>query len=68
MDPAVVDHVLVEGQVIRVRAGTRALEAACPGRGSPSERVHGYHLRRLADLPVGERSVVVEPRVSDRAR
>jgi transposase len=36
---------------------------ACPGCGEPTRRVHGYHLRRLADLPVGGRGMVVELRV-----
>ncbi|MER5223969.1 transposase [Streptomyces flaveus] len=63
LDPVVVDHVTAKGQVIRVRARALATAAACPGCDSPSERVHGYHLRQLADLPVGERSVVIELRV-----
>jgi transposase len=36
---------------------------ACPECDRPSERVHGYHVRRLADLPAAGRGVVVELRV-----
>jgi transposase len=36
---------------------------ACPQCDRPSQRVHGYHVRRLADLPAAGRGVVVELRV-----
>jgi transposase len=59
----VVEQVAADRLVVRVRARTRAVAVACPGCGKPARRVHGYHQRRLADLPVGDRSVVVELRV-----
>ncbi|MGW2767936.1 transposase family protein [Streptomyces sp. NPDC001275] len=34
-------------------ARTRTGPVACPRCGHPTVRVHGYHRRRLADLPVG---------------
>ena len=38
-------------------------EAVCPRCGGASRRVHAWHLRRLVDLPVAGRSVVIELRV-----
>ncbi|WP_410007854.1 ISL3 family transposase [Planotetraspora sp. A-T 1434] len=59
----VVERVVAEGQVVRVRARTRTAAVACPDCGEPAQRVHGYHLRRLADVPVGDRQVVIDLRV-----
>lgn len=36
---------------------------ACPECGQPAQRVHAYHVRRLADVPAADRGVVVELRV-----
>ncbi|WP_374582875.1 transposase family protein [Frankia sp. CiP3] len=33
---------------------------ACPRCGTLTGRVHGYHRRRLADLPVGGRPMMIE--------
>lgn len=46
-----------------VIARTSMVAAACPDCGQLSERVHAYHQRQLADLPVGGRAVVVQLRV-----
>src|SRR5829696_6131781 len=43
------------GALITVRSVARA--GACPGCGSPSERVHSRYRRRLADLPISGRPV-----------
>ena len=43
------------GALITVRSVARA--SACPGCGSPSERVHSRYRRRLADLPISGRPV-----------
>ena len=43
------------GALIAVRSVARA--SACPGCGSPSERVHSRYRRRLADLPISGRPV-----------
>ena len=48
---------------MRVQARTPPAAVACPQCGQPSQRVHAYHRRRLTDLPVGGRGVVVELRV-----
>ncbi|MEV8517733.1 transposase family protein [Dactylosporangium sp. NPDC051484] len=59
----VVDQVDDQGETVRVRARTRSAAVACPGCGWRTRRVHAYHVRRLADLPVGGRGVVLELRV-----
>lgn len=53
----------VAGSRLVVRARTPGGVAECPGCGAGSDRVHGVHVRRLADLPVDGRSVVVRVRV-----
>ncbi|WP_426636017.1 transposase family protein [Planosporangium sp. 12N6] len=58
-----IDEVVEQGQGLRVRARTPPAAVACPQCGQPSTRVHAYHLRCLADLPVGGRGVIVELRV-----
>jgi hypothetical protein len=57
------EQVTADQYLVRVRARTRKVAVACPGCGKLTRRVHGYHLRRLADVPVGGRSVVVELRI-----
>jgi transposase len=36
---------------------------ACPGCGAETARVHGYHRRTAADVPVGGHRVLVRVRV-----
>jgi transposase len=45
--------------VIVVRARTRDAAVACPGCGTETARLHGYHDRTVADVPVGGRRVQV---------
>ena len=52
-----------QGDVIVVRARTRGGAVACPGCGAETSRVHGYHERTAADVPVDGRRVVVKVRV-----
>ncbi|WP_209439598.1 transposase family protein, partial [Kitasatospora phosalacinea] len=52
-----------EGKVIRVSARTRDDPVPCPVCGRPTGRVHGFHGRRVADLPVDGRRVVVSVRL-----
>ena len=59
----VVDEVDDTGTVVRLGARTTAPEGVCPRCGGASRRVHAWHLRRLADLPVAGRSLVIELRV-----
>jgi hypothetical protein len=58
----VTDGVEDAGEVIVVRARTRGGEVACPGCGTGTSRVHSYHERTAADVPVDGRRVVVKVR------
>ncbi|MGC5322334.1 ISL3 family transposase [Micromonospora arida] len=59
----VIDEVDDQGPVLRARARTPTVAVSCPQCGQPAERVHAYHRRRLADLPVGGRGVIIDLRV-----
>jgi len=59
----VIEDVEDAGEVVCVRARTRGGAVACPGCGTQTARVHGYHERTVADVPVGGRRVVVCVRV-----
>ncbi len=58
----VMEDVVDEGERIVVRARTPLDSAVCPVWGL-SGRVHGYHWRTVADVPVDGRRVVVCVRV-----
>jgi hypothetical protein len=60
----VIEDVEDAGEVVRVRARTPGGAVRCPGCGTQTERVHGYHKRAVADVPVDGRrvSVVVRAR------
>lgn len=51
------------GDVIEVRASTRADAVACPACGTPTGRVHAFHERVLADVPVDGRRVLIRVRM-----
>jgi transposase len=55
--------VVDEGERIVVRAGTPQDMARCPVCGAVSGRVHGYHWRTVANVPIDGRRVVVRVRV-----
>ena len=57
-----IDGVEDAGEVIVVRARTRGEVVACPGCGTGTSRVHGYHQRTPADVPVDGRRVLVQVR------
>jgi transposase len=59
----VIEDVADAGDEIAVRARTRAGAVACPGCGAETARVHGYHERTAAGVPVDGRRVVVRVRV-----
>jgi transposase len=63
LSPLLIEDVADEGERIVVWARTSRDSAVCPVCGAPSERVHGYHWRTVADTPVDERRVVVRVRV-----
>ncbi|MFH9355419.1 transposase family protein, partial [Kitasatospora sp. NPDC017646] len=59
----VVEGVTGECGVIRVTARTREDPVPCPLCGTPTGRVHGFHHRMVADVPVDGRRVVVSARL-----
>jgi transposase len=59
----VIEGVEDAGEAICVQARTRDRAVACPGCGTETSRVHGYHERLAADVPVDGRRVLVRVRV-----
>lgn len=59
----VVEGVADGGHLIRVTARTRDDPMPCPVCRTPTGRVHGFHSRTVADVPVDGRRVVVRVRV-----
>ncbi|WP_438296220.1 transposase family protein [Streptomyces sp. HUAS TT7] len=62
LSPLVIEDAADEGERILVQARTPQDTAVCPLCGVSSGRVHGYHWRTMADVPVGGRRVVVRVR------
>ncbi|MFJ2779598.1 ISL3 family transposase, partial [Kitasatospora sp. NPDC087315] len=63
LSPLVIEDVVDEGEVIRVVARTQDGPVPCPVRGAPTDRVHGFHHRTVADVPADGRRVLVVVRV-----
>ncbi|MCJ1676272.1 transposase family protein [Streptomyces sp. APSN-46.1] len=59
-DDVVVDAVSTASDMVDVLARGRSTGAACPDCGAYSHRIHGSYQRRLKDLPLGERAVVIK--------
>lgn len=59
--PLVVEDVADEGERIAVGARTPQEAAICPVCRASTGRVHGYHWRTVADVPVDDRRVVGLP-------
>ncbi|MFD3505471.1 ISL3 family transposase [Streptomyces sp. NPDC058678] len=59
----VVEDVTDGGEAVVVTARTREDAVPCPVCGTSSAKVHGYHRRTVADVPVDGRPVVVRLRV-----
>ena len=59
----VIEDVADDGEVIRVIARTRDVPVPCPVCGVATGKVHGYHVRTVADVPVDGRRVVARIRV-----
>ncbi len=59
----VIEDVEDADEVILVRARTAGQAVACPDCGTQTARVHGYHERMAADVPVDGRRVLVRVRV-----
>ncbi|GAB2966463.1 ATP-binding protein [Saccharothrix stipae] len=58
-----IDWIEQIGPAVRIEARSRASEAACPGRGGPSVRVHARYERRVVDAAVAGRRVVIRLRI-----
>lgn len=59
----VIQDVVDAGSFIEVHARTRPGEVGCPCCGVLTKRVHSYHVRTVADVPVDGREVVLKVRV-----
>ncbi|WP_455755188.1 transposase [Streptomyces microflavus] len=59
----VIEEVADDGEVIRVAARSRDVPSPCPVCGVLTGKVHGYHGRTMADVPVDGRKVVVHVQV-----
>jgi transposase len=55
-----VDEVIDQGAALQIRARTPATAVPCPRCGRLAERVHAYHPRRLATVPIAGRHVTVQ--------
>jgi transposase len=60
---AAIDGVEMSGDLVTFRVRAKGSDAACPGCGRRSSRVHARYERQLADLPVGGRRARVIARV-----
>jgi transposase len=57
------EHIDRHDRTIRVTARAPADRVACPACGAPSDRVHSWYRRRLADTPIGGYQVRLTLRV-----
>ena len=57
------DQVRLTNVRVKIEASTIVSQAACPGCGHISDRVHSRYVRRLADSGIGDREVLLELRV-----
>ncbi|GAA2912099.1 hypothetical protein Acy02nite_90060 [Actinoplanes cyaneus] len=63
LSPLVIEDVVDQGELILIQARTPSSAVACPGCRALTQRVHGYHERVVADVPVDARRVVLRVRV-----
>ncbi|MEU1227993.1 ISL3 family transposase [Streptomyces sp. NPDC005828] len=68
LSPLAVEGVADDGDTVVITARTRGMAVPCPVCGMPTAKVHGYHGRTVADVPVGGRRVVVRVRIRRLAR
>jgi hypothetical protein len=54
-----VERIFLAGRSVRIQASTRCPQAACPGCGAVSRRVHSRYERRLSDTAAGGQEVVI---------
>jgi transposase len=58
----VIEEVVDQSERVLVRARTEEAPMSCPDCGAISERVHAWHERTVADVPLNARKVVVVAR------
>lgn len=58
-----IDSVRPGGQSVRIEASTHSPQAACPGCGLASKRVHSRYLRRVQDTAIAGRETIIHLRV-----
>ncbi|MFF3517630.1 transposase family protein, partial [Streptomyces sp. NPDC002573] len=58
-----VEGVVDDGDAVLVSARTQGGPVSCPACGTPTEKVHGFHTRTLADVPVDGRRVRISVRL-----
>ncbi|WP_326731691.1 transposase family protein [Streptomyces phaeochromogenes] len=63
VDGVRIENVVVEGELVVVRARATAERGGCSGCGVKSARVHSRYVRRLEDSAVGHRRVVIDLQV-----
>ncbi|MFE2061086.1 transposase family protein [Streptomyces sp. NPDC059467] len=63
MSALAVEDVADGGDVVLVSARTRGGPVPCPACGTPTEKIHGFHTRTLADVPVDGRRARVSVRL-----
>jgi transposase len=59
----VIEQIDLVGGSVQIWAHPRAMQAACPGCGGESTRVHSRYERRLADAAVAGRRMEIRLRV-----
>ena len=59
----VIEGIEDAGEMIVVRASTRGGAVECPACGTPTRRVHAFHERMPADVPVDGRRVLLRVRI-----
>ncbi len=63
----VIEDVVDGGDAVVVTARTRDVAVPCPVCAAPTAKVHGYHHRTVADVPVDARQVVVARAYADHS-
>jgi hypothetical protein len=63
LSPLIIEDVVDEGELIRVRARSREVPVPCPGCAVQTAHVHAWCERTVADVPLDGRQVVVNVRV-----
>ena len=63
LDQLLIEGICVVDAAVIIRAKTATLVSQCPGCDAVSDRIHGRYRRRLADLALAQRPVVIDLQV-----